>query len=80
MEQTKPTKGETTMTTTMHLDEAYLIDGIVAECPVEITDDEAREMLGKVSQALFEPWNAAKTHEQSVRAADSIIAAAVEAR
>jgi hypothetical protein len=64
----------------MHIDETYLIDGIVAECPVEITDDETREMLGKVPQALFEPWNAAKTHEQSVRAADAIIAAALEAR
>jgi hypothetical protein len=72
------TKGEKTMS--MHLDETYLIDGIIAECPVEITDDDAREMLSKVPQALFAPWNNAKTHEQSVRAADAIISAAVEAR
>ena len=61
----------------IHLDETYLIDGIVAEHPNEITDDDAHKLLAAVPANLFVAWNNAKTHEQSVKAADLIIAAAI---
>jgi hypothetical protein len=62
----------------MRLDETYLIDGVVASHPSEITDEQARELLDRVPVALFEAWNNATTHERAVKAADEIIAAAVE--